>query len=167
LAAGSTYTPIATTTLGSAAASYTFSSIPSTYTDLILIVNGYTNHTGNQQIYFQPNADAGSNYSWTRIYGDGTSAGSDRATSVGSGASGASISNSSSDISTVIFNILNYANTTTYKTTLYRSNIAGAQVNAGVQLWRSTAAISSLKLAIPNSTYATGTTFTLYGIASA
>ena len=39
MAAGSTYTPIATTTLGSAG-TITFSSIPSTYTDLVIVLNG-------------------------------------------------------------------------------------------------------------------------------
>jgi hypothetical protein len=35
-----TYEPIATTTLGSAAASVTFSSISGSYTDLVLVVTG-------------------------------------------------------------------------------------------------------------------------------
>jgi len=38
----STYTPIASVTLSSAQASVTFSSIPQTYTDLVLVVNGST-----------------------------------------------------------------------------------------------------------------------------
>jgi hypothetical protein len=41
MAAGATYTPIATYTVsGSSTLTYTFSSIPSTYTDLVLVVNG-------------------------------------------------------------------------------------------------------------------------------
>ena len=40
MAAGSTYTPIATTTLGSAQADVTFSSISGSYTDLVLIIGG-------------------------------------------------------------------------------------------------------------------------------
>ena len=39
MAAGRTYTPIATTTLGSATNTLTFNSIPSTYTDLVIICN--------------------------------------------------------------------------------------------------------------------------------
>ena len=35
-----TYEPIATNTLGSAAASVTFSSISGTYTDLVVVVSG-------------------------------------------------------------------------------------------------------------------------------
>jgi hypothetical protein len=46
--AGNTYEAIATQTLGSAAASVTFSSIPGTYTDLVLVVAG-TLTTGTEK----------------------------------------------------------------------------------------------------------------------
>ena len=71
-----TYKPIATTTLGSAAASYTFSSIPSTYTDIVLIFGGSMSNFGNLRIQF--NSDTGNNYSFTRLLGDGSGAQSDR-----------------------------------------------------------------------------------------
>jgi hypothetical protein len=73
----------------------------------------------------------------------------------------------SSNTSTII-SILNYANTTTYKTALSRANNAAGGVDAVVGLWRSTAAINSIKMAIGGGySYAAGTTFTLYGIAAA
>ena len=59
-----TYEPIATNTLGSAASSVTFSSIPSTYTDLIVVMN-YANSTGLADVFFRFNGDTGSNYSDT------------------------------------------------------------------------------------------------------
>ena len=67
MAAGSTYTPIATTTLGSAASSVTFSSISGSYTDLILITNP-SSATTDQSIYVQFNADTGTNYSMSQHY---------------------------------------------------------------------------------------------------
>ena len=79
MAAGSTYSTIATTTLASAAASYTFSSIPTTYTDLILVLNGSFDTFNN--VRFQVgngSVDTGSNYSATRLLGDGSAASSDR-----------------------------------------------------------------------------------------
>ena len=76
-AAGSTYTPIATTTLGSAAADVTFSSISSAYTDLFLAINCGAAGVTDMGIRF--NSDTGSNYSLTYIRGTGSAASSGRA----------------------------------------------------------------------------------------
>jgi hypothetical protein len=62
---------------------------------------------------------------------------------------------------------MNYANTTTYKTILSRINNPGGYVNASVSLWRKTPeAITTLE-AYAASNWASGTTFTLYGIKAA
>ena len=75
MAAGSTYTPIATTTLGSAATSYTFTSIPSTYTDLVLV--GNLSSSSNTNISIRIYSDSGTNYSNTYLTGvNGTGASS-------------------------------------------------------------------------------------------
>ena len=73
-----TYEPIQTTTLGSAAASYTFSSIPSTYTDLKLVITG-TSVGAYADIDLRFNSDTATNYSWTALAGNGTAASSYRA----------------------------------------------------------------------------------------
>ena len=73
----STYTPIASQTLGSAAASVTFSSIPQGYTDLV-IVNNVTCTIDTQVIGCQYNGDTGANYSKTYLLGNGSSAFSGR-----------------------------------------------------------------------------------------
>jgi hypothetical protein len=70
MAAGATYEPIATTTLGTATSSFTFSSIPATYTDLRLVI-GWVSGT-NPRIRF--NSDTATSYSQTAMYGDGTAA---------------------------------------------------------------------------------------------
>jgi ethanolamine utilization microcompartment shell protein EutL len=77
-----TYEPIATTTLGSAAASYTFSSISGSYTDLILVVDATTT-AGNRALQLVLNSDTGTNYSATYITGDGSSTASSRNSSTG------------------------------------------------------------------------------------
>jgi hypothetical protein len=59
MAAGNTYEAIATQTLGSAAASVTFSSIPGTYTDLVLVVAMEHVTTGTENIVMQFNGDTG------------------------------------------------------------------------------------------------------------
>lgn len=167
MAAGTTYEPIATTTLNGNDTEVIFNSIPQTYTDLIVVVRAWTNHSSAQQIYFQPNQDTGSTYSWIRQYGNGSAAGADRGQSVSNGASGAIVSNSSNDISTTNFYLMNYSNTTTYKTTLYHTNATGTLTAGGAQVWRSTSAVSSLRITIPNAVFISGSTFTLYGIAAA
>jgi hypothetical protein len=162
MAAGSTYTPIATTTLGSSAASYTFSSIPSTYTDLVLVASiKYTVSGDYTKLTF--NADTASNYSSTYLLGNGSAASSGRTSSV------TSINvayDANNETFTDIFNIQNYSNATTNKTILNRHSVAGTRVEALVGLWRSTAAISSVVLTA-NTGYSAGTTFTLYGILAA
>jgi hypothetical protein len=162
MAAGSTYTPIATTTLGSAAASYTFSSIPSTYTDLILVVNGSTSST-NIDYGLRFNSDSGSNYSRTYVLGTGSAAASGRDANL----SHMIMANFTSSQSTVIFQIMNYSNSTTYKTALSRSN-SGTYVIGYVGMWRNTNAITSVEfLTTSANTLAVGSVLTLYGIASA
>ena len=162
MAAGSTYTPIATTTLGSSAASYTFSSIPSTYTDLVLVINGTAASGANMLIQF--NSDTATNYSATRLIGDGSTAQSDRITSNAN----LYVGGMGTDNSTNIVNIQNYANTTTYKTTLSRASATGIWTAEMVSLWRSTSAINSVKVYLASSVnFNTGTTFTLYGIQAA
>ena len=170
MAAGSTYTPIATNTLGSAAASYTFSSIPATYTDLVLIVNAKAT-SGGVGINIRLNGISASSYSSTLINGNGASAASARYTS----ATQFDAMNYNGAIPTtgftVISNFFNYANTTTYKTSLTRYSAGDSEVTASVNLFRgstgsSTEAINSIAIAT-GGTFAIGSTFTLYGIAAA
>lgn len=161
-----TYEPIATTTLGSAAASYTFSSIPATYTDLVLVINGQCSSGGSQNTWLNFNSDTATNYSSTLLAGDGTSAISARNTNQTKGgfcglASGVN--------STVIYQIQNYSNATTFKTVLGRTTISNDLVDARVSLWRLTPEIiHTIAIRISGSVnYNIGTTFTLYGIKSA
>ena len=68
-----TYATIATTTLGTAAASVTFSSISGSYTDLVLVVSPISNSGTGVDNSIQFNSDTGSNYSLTGLYGNGSS----------------------------------------------------------------------------------------------
>ena len=162
MAAGATYEPIATQTLSTTAASVTFSSIPSTYTDLVVILQPLT--TLGTGALTQFNNDTSSNYSNTVIYGDGSTAASYRRTSQ----TAINDINARNADAMAILNIMNYANTTTYKSVIFRSNtIAGSELNATVGLWRSTSAISTITFSTGGTTYRAGATFTLYGIAAA
>ena len=165
----STYEKIATTTLTGTASEISFASIPNTYTDIVMIVSGKS--SSDDQIFLRYNTDTGNNYSETRLSGNGTSAASDRHSSVSfitmsrygypSNTAGENVS---------IFQFMNYANTTTYKTCLSRVGIASGGTDAVVGLWRSTAAIDTIKIStsgFSTATWQSGTTATIYGILKA
>jgi hypothetical protein len=164
MAAGSTYTPLATTTLGSNTNTVTFSSIASTYTDLVLVMSVKNTSGSFYDNLLRYNNDSGSNYSWTRLLGNGSTASSARGssqTSIQAGWGGA-------NPTTTIVSIQNYSNATTNKTCLVRSNDADANTAAYAGLWRSTAAINRIDvIAFSGTDFITGSTFTLYGIAAA
>ena len=166
-----TYEPIATTTLSTAAADVTFTSISGTYTDLVLVVTAQQ-VTSGEDLVLQFNSDTASNYSRTYLCGDGSTAHSGRSTS----ATNIILDHHATPPTTTSFgvatiNIQNYSNTTTYKTTISRANsldasYAGTVANVG--LWRSTSAITAVKIFCTNSSnLKTGTVATLYGIKSA
>jgi hypothetical protein len=159
--ATTTYEPIQTQTLGSATTTITFNSVPQTYTDLIIIVNGTTSG-GNGSLNISFNGTGGTAYSDTNLFGDGSSTGSLRRTSRAN-ITDAILYNTPSMI---IYNIMNYSNTTTYKTVLIRAGVAQSEIGTTVGLWRSTDAISSISL-VHTQNMTAGTTATLYGIANA
>lgn len=166
MAAGSTYTPIATNTLGSATSSVTFSSISGSYTDLFIVINSGSTTSG-QDIRCRFNGDSGSNYSFTHLTGNGTAASSGGATNQTFMPLDYNGYLSGSIATTTIINCMNYSNSTTYKTTLGRFNTAAFGTDMAVGLWRSTSAITSIEFLTSASTFLSGSTFTLYGIAAA
>ena len=160
-----TYVALATQTLGTATASVTLSSIPTGYTDLVLVVNGKLT-SGAASFNIQFNSDTASNYSATVLYGDGTSAGSVRGSNVTYG----NIGTVGAEFGTTIINVMNYSNTTTNKTAISSfkmTSSAYGETGAKVVLWRSTSAINSVTIFVATSTFTAGSTFSLYGIANA
>lgn len=161
--ATTTYEPIATQTAGGSTSTITFSSVPQTFTDLMLVINGssvndvdWRFRMGNGSI------DSGSNYSGTYLYGTGSSAPSYRESNVtGIGTGGAY-----NGIGTSIIQIQNYSNTNTNKTVLARTGSNNyTQVRVG--LWRSTVAVNIIQISPDSGNFVSGSTFTLYGIANA
>jgi hypothetical protein len=162
-----TYEPIATTTLGSAAGTVSFTSISAAYTDIFVVINA-TTVSSSYGLWYRVNNDSGNNYSYTMLYGNGTSALSTRESSI-SRALGAN--DVSTTISTNTIHFMNYSNTTTYKTAISRGSSSSESVQAIVSLWRSTSAINRIDFApgasFPTGQFASGSTFTLYGIKAA
>ena len=153
-----TYEPISTQTLTSSAG-VTFSSISQDYTDLVLVANGSESASGYFKINF--NGDTTTNYSRTILRGNGTSAVSARASN------DSALFPDFNSNATVVINIMNYTNTTTFKTVLWRVNdsvLTGANAN----LWRKTPeAITSIAIASSAGGGTITGTFTLYGIKAA
>jgi hypothetical protein len=163
----STYTPIATQTLGSAAASVTFSSIPQGYTDLVLVCSPVSTTGSNTYMWVRYNDDSGSNYSSTIMRGNGSAAGSVRLTNqtyqyICYSAEVPTVAGRT----TVITQLQNYSNSTTYKTALTRNNDVVQITEAIASLWRNTAPITSITIDMDasGSVIAAGSTFSIYGI---
>jgi hypothetical protein len=162
-----TYALIESQVLGSSATAITFSSIPGTYTDLVIVASILPSVSTNQP-YVQFNTDTGTgttNYSTTSLRGDGSSAASGRHTNQfgwfpvpgpGIGTNG--------NPEPWLISIMDYANTTTFKSGLSRFNNASSIVSANAHLWRNTAAITTTTITMESGNFAIGSTFRLYGI---
>jgi hypothetical protein len=160
-----TYDPIATQTLGTTSSLVTFDSIPQTYTDLILVTAGTA--TSFQQVCLRfNNVTTTANYSSTILSGTGSAVLSIRYSGLSYMFFGYDAYFTTSQAN-AISQIMNYSNTTTFKTVLDRSNNAATGVGLSVGLSRSTSAVTRIDV-IPNAgSWASGTSFTLYGIKAA
>ena len=157
-----TYDKIATSTVsGSSTTNVEFTSIPGTYTDLILVAS--FSMSANDEFLITFNSDSGTNYSRTYIIGDGSTTSSVRNTNTNYiAALGRNYWMQN------IVHIFNYASTNVYKTALIRTDAASTLTGAIVGLWRNTAAITTVKAALLNSkTYTSGSMLTLYGVKAA
>lgn len=169
-----TYKLIASNTLGSTTNTVTFSSIPNTYTDLILKYSARTNdtNTNDNTVIMTVNGSSSTIYSITVLRGNGA----------------ATISFASSD--TTSFNTITNINGTGATADTFSSveiyipsytasankplsfdnaqetNATTAYRLTGAGLFRSTSAISSISLAIGDSTkgFIANSSFWLYGI---
>jgi hypothetical protein len=161
-----TYEKIATTTLGTAGTTITFSTIPATYTDLKVVWVGTTSSAAD--ITVRLNSDTGSNYSQTYLDGTGTSAISGSLTSQTEIYLFPNGGTSTTIPSYYGFDLFSYAGST-YKTMLTEGNgdkNGSGSVDRSAALWRSTSAVTTITLT-SNFNMSVGTTATLYGILKA
>ena len=170
MAAGATYTPLATSTLSTATSSITFTGISQSYTDLVCIFNGSVSVTANLWIRVgNGSIDAASNYSGTVISGKNNGV-AYSASSVYANSNQAQIdywATGTSQRRSYVINIQNYSNTTTYKTILTRGSLPDTEVTLICNPWRSTSAINQVQILPASGNLETGSTFTLYGILAA
>ena len=167
-----TYEKIAAQTLGSSTTTVTFSSIPATYTDIVAVlsVRG-ANSSNSGGAFFTVNNDTSSLYSGTRLYGTGAAAASIRESNQTQTRLGEIVWNSAAAgvFSACTIYFMNYSNTTTNKTFLTRNSSVTTDtlIDQFVELYRSTSAINRIDFNCGSSNWATGSSFTLYGIKAA
>ncbi len=156
-----TYTPLAEITLGSSAASVTFSSISQAYRDLVLVINGSRADTSTGGMFATVNGDSGANYSYVNMEGNGSTASS------GSGSGWTSLYFEiwgNTTRANWVINLVDYSATDKHKTILGRNDSASNKTIANAQRWASTSAITSITLPAGGSGWIAGSTFSLYGI---
>ena len=167
-----TYTLIASNTLSSSAASVTFSSIPNTYTDLVLKLSVRSARTDpSDTINFTINSIGGTSYSNTALVGNGSAASSGRvsnANDVDYSAAANAATSTSNTFSNVEIYIPNYAGSTNKPFsafTAYEDNTTTAVIRANASLLSNTAAVTSITMATAGiGDFVSGSSFYLYGI---
>jgi hypothetical protein len=168
---GTSYESIATVTVGSGgSSSISFTSIPATYTHLQ--IRGIARLTGAysfEEYAITINSDTGSNYAYHYLQGTGSAVSASGGASVGAGKSGSWVGGTSltaSVFGTIIFDILDYANTNKYKTLRMLGGVdsnGSGYVGIASSLWQNTNAITAITLDVP-SDFAQYSQFALYGI---
>jgi hypothetical protein len=162
-----TYDPISTTTLGSTSSTINFNSIPSTYTDLRLVINAISS-TSVPTVYIKYNSNS-SGYSRTVLAANGSS--------VSNGSiSGQSYINvpiasglTTTNPQLITADIFSYAGSR-FKTallTISGNNGASGSLERVVACWDNTTAITSINLSTSTAAFGIGTRATLYGIKAA
>ena len=162
-----TYDPIVSTKLVSAANTITFTNF-SGYTDLILVAHmrGVTDRSASAWLRF--NGDASSNYDGTVLYGGGTStSGAGIYSNIDSIYANVWTGLPNSTPVTCVWHIFNYSNTNVRKTVLRRFAERAQETSVLAGVWRNTAAITTLTVTTPSDNFATNSMFTLYGIQAA
>ena len=160
-----TYKALATVTLSSSAATVTFTSIPATYRDLVLVLN-LKALTGGTFPRARINGDTGSNYPRVIMNGPGTGVAANSSTSTNNFLTITGDASMSADFNFhSISHFMDYSTTNKHKTVLGRSNNSAVSVSAIVTKWSNNADITSIQLLTSSSSFAVGSTFNLYGIA--
>lgn len=160
-----TYELIETTTLASSASSVSFSSITQEYRDLVLVMDCKV--TGNAVGRVRFNSDTGSNYSFVQMIGNGSIATSNSNT-LDYGLVSSSTMDTASELLTLI-QIMDYSATDKHKSYLTRQNLSGTGTvgaYAVANRWANTAALTNMEVYTSANNFATGSTFSLYGIAA-
>jgi len=157
-----TYDPLATITLATTQATITFSSISQSYRDLVLVMSPIATVANDVRIRF--NSDTTSVVNTVYMYGNGTSAtgGLDTTSTYFLGPD--TVGTTAGQMA--ILNFMDYSATDKNKSVLMRYDKASMGTRFVTGRWASNSAITQLVIYTSSSTFAAGTTMTLYGVAS-
>jgi hypothetical protein len=174
---GGSFESIATAVGDGSSATITFSSIPSTYKHLQIRGIGratFTAFVGDVGYTIRFNSDSSSVYTRHRLIGDGSSATTGANANISSAYSLNGAVTSASSNTTIygvsIIDIIDYADTSKFKTVRILSGSDGNvsnpnyAVSLNSSLWRSTSAITSIEITADGGNFATNSQFALYGI---
>lgn len=156
----STYTALATLTLASTDSSISFASIPATYRDLVIVIDGTISAGGGEVVRVNFNGD-GTSGNYPAVYMDGA----------GSGSGTSSTDNRRFGLiyatrTNIIAQLNDYSATDKNKTWLSRANGANNAVFASAGRWANNAAIHTVTIFPDANSFAIGSTFSLFGIVS-
>lgn len=154
----SAYVPLANLTIGVATTSVTFSSISTSYRDLVLIINCSTTTAGVINLTLNGDTALGS-YKKLGIAGTGTTAET-------SGGSNLNLGNSASGDRLMQINFFDYAITNKHKPILVKHAAPSSVAESRFIRWTNTAAISTILLTTTGTTFTAGSTFALYGVSA-
>jgi hypothetical protein len=170
--AGGAQTLISEVVTSSSQASVSFSSIPNTYRDLIIIVRGRgTKSATSANLLLQFNGDTGANYDMQVLQGFGTGSGA----SESFGQTSAFVAQLSGATATANFagnaqiRVFDYRGTTFFKNAYTPGGFqittsgTGAAVGMFFNQWRSTAAITSVLVFLDSGAFVDGSVVSLYG----
>lgn len=167
----STYTLISSNTLTTTTATVTFSSIPATFTDLVLRLSTRTDLADtNVPIYTRFNGDTASNYSGTFVQSNGAGTASGRGSNqtflpTGPYSEGTNYtSNVYASDELYIPSYLASQNKPVGGFAVAENNATGGHDIAYAGLWRNTAAITTILLYPYSGNFVSGSSFYLYGI---
>lgn len=149
--------PIYSTTLAASASSVVIGGIPSVYRDLIIYVTGTSGAGQNMSIYLNGDTSA-SNYPSIYAGGDGSTASAGTLNNYVGGVYG-------SNLSTNVINIFDYAQTDKQTILLSRLSVSTNAASMIACRWANTAAVTSIQLVLPSTTFSAGTVVSLFGIA--
>ena len=157
-----TYAPLANITLGSAASSIVFGSIPASYRDLVIVFVGAGSTTLEGRIRI--NGDTGSNYTYQRMSGSGSAASAASASPGTLGFISAIAKAETTSALQMNISVMDYSATNKWKTIISRADNASNGTDSFSNTWRNTAAVTSVTILTSTGNWAAGTTAAIYGI---